>query len=85
MENEIADELTRVTLAIVIFVTQKFQQVRAFLLPHAVSIFLDIYPQAKDNEELYLELGVRGVKFSARCIVNDHLSSAMHELHMCGH
>ena len=59
---------------------------KGFLLPHAVSIFLDNYPQAKDNKELYLELGDRALKFSARCMVNEptnHPSSAIHELHSC--
>ena len=65
--EEITDELTRVVLA---GYSQKLQQERAVLLPHAVSVFLDNYPHAKDYKELYLELGDGAVKFSARCMVN---------------
>ena len=86
MHKETKDELTRAVLAAVIFVAQKFQQERAFLLPHAVSVFPDNYPQAKDNKGLYLELGDGAVKFLAQCMASEptnHLSSAIRELHSC--
>ena len=70
LQEETTDKLTRAVLATVIFVAQRFQQERALLLPHAVSVFLDNYPRAKDNEELYLELGDGTVKFSARWLMN---------------
>ena len=47
LHEETTHELTRAVLATV---AQKLQQERALLLPHAVSIFLDNCPQAKDNE-----------------------------------
>ena len=80
MENEIARGNHRQTNQNSLGYSQKLQ---AFLLPHAVSVFLDNYPHAKDYKELYLELGDGAVKFSARCMVNEptnHLSSAIHEL-----
>ena len=70
LHEESTDELTRAVLVTVIFVAQKLQQERALLLPHAVSVFLDNCPQAKDNKELYLELGDGTVKFSARWLMN---------------
>ena len=54
LQEETTDKLARAVLATVIFVDQRFQQGRPILLPHAVSVFLDNYPQGKDNEELYL-------------------------------
>ena len=70
LHEESTDKLTRAVLAIVIFVAQKLQQERALLFPHVVSVFLENCPQAKDNEELYLELGDGTVKFSARWLMN---------------
>ena len=70
LHEKSTDELTKAVLATVIFVAQKLQQERALLLPHVVSVFLDNCPQAKDNEELYLELGDGTVKFSARWLMN---------------
>ena len=68
LHKEITDELTKVVLA---GYSQKLQQERAVLLPHAVSVFLDNYSHAKEYKELYLELGDGAVKFSARCMVNE--------------
>ena len=38
--------------------------------PTTVTVFLDHYCQARDNEELYLELGDGSIKFSARWLMH---------------
>ena len=86
--NTATTELTRAVLASVVFAAKLLQQDRALLLSQAVSVFLNNYPPAKDNEDLYLELRDGTIKFSARWLMNQliiHLQPFMKALSLALH
>ena len=71
IKDETVNELTRAVMTTVLFVVGSFQQGRrALLLPQCVTVFLGSYPPAKDNDDLYLELGDGIIKFSSRWLLH---------------
>ena len=69
IKDETVNELTRAVMTTVLFVAGSFQQGRrALLLPQCV--VLGSYPPAKDNNDLYLELGDGIIKFSSRWLLH---------------
>ena len=71
IKDETVNELTRAVMTTVLFVAGSFQQGRrALLLPQCVMVFLGSYSPAKDNDDLYLELGDGIIKFSSRWLLH---------------
>ena len=85
IKDETVNELTRAVMTTVLFVAGSFQQGRALLLPQCVTVFLGSYPPAKDNDDLYLELGDGIIKFSFQMVTapTNYIYSALYELQMC--